>query len=639
MEHDKEIRFRFFRKMGGIFDIRNLNQRLKERLKETRRELDFLTSIQLSSVSIIFTLFMILPLLSVVYTAFYWGGSFSLGWFKEIFSNPFYWAIRIEGTNTFPFFKIKTYFRGSFFYQAGDTFYIRGIDMGVILNSLFVAAMTTVFSTILGVIAAFIMARYKFLGKTILSTMLIIPLLSTPFVGSIGVLRMIDRNGIINTIFYDMLHIFPYRIVLQGLAAIIFVQTLHFFTLVYLNTYTSLVNIDPSLEEQAENLGAKGWTLFRTVTLPLALPGIQAGAILVFILSVEDVGTPIVFQFSQQARKTLAFQVYSNIFAPTGEIDPIAPTLGTILLVIAILGFLLVRRYVTLRRYAMLSKGGVWNPRIRKLEPLKTVLIYIYLVGLLVVALIPHIGVFLLSIAKEWRTGAIFPTVWGPDNFIYLFTNDEVLRCIINSFTYSSIATAFIVVLAVSAAYVIARKNIPGREILDVIVTMPIAIPGIVIAIGYFTMFLKTPLSPLISPVPLLIMAYTVRRFTFTVRASYAGLLQTHEELEEASLNVGASPTVTFSKIVIPLIAINVLAGGLISFVYAMAEVSTSLILGGVNVKHAPITWEIQNVLYSLEGGQFVAAALGLLLMIMQAIAIAIVNTVLRQRASVIAGL
>lgn len=152
-------------------------------------------------------------------------------------------------------------------------------------------------------------------------------------------------------------------------------------------------------------------------------------------------------------------------------------------------------------------------------------------------------------------------------------------------------------------------------------------------------MFLGTPLSPLITPVPLLIMSYTVRRFTFTVRAAYSGLIQTHKELEEVSLNLGATPPQTFLKIVIPLIGISVLAGGLMSFVYAMAEVSTSLILGGVNANYAPITWEIQNVLFSLEGGPFVAAALGMLLMIFQAIAIALVNTILRQRASVIAGL
>lgn len=612
---------------------------IKSRLKEVRQEMDPLSWVQLTLVSTVFMLFMIIPLISVAYTSFLYNGSFSLEWFRIVFTSYKYMGIQIVPIDTFPYFTIDTSFYGQFFELSGDTLYITGINMGVILNSLFIAIMTTFFSTIFGVSAAYIMARYKFPLKAVFSTMLIIPLLSTPFVGSIGVKRMLQANGVVNILLYDILHIIPYRVVFDGLSAIILVQTLHFFTLVYLNAYTSFVNIDPSLEEQAENLGARGFKLFRTVTLPLALPGIQAGAILTFILSIEDVGTPIIFQSHTQARYTLAYQVYSNIFSPTGEINPIAPTLGTILLVFAILGFLTIRKYVALRNYGMLSKGGIWNPRVKKPSNITMVIIYTFLILLLAVSLIPHIGVFLLSISLEWLTYDLLPARVGLDNFIKMFTLPDIAQPIYNSLFYTVVATTIIVILATGAAYIIARKNIPLKGALDVVVTMPIAIPGIVIAIGYFTTFLYTPLSPLINPVPLLIFGYAVRRFTFTVRAAYAGLLQTHEELEEVSLNLGANRTQTFFKIVIPLIGISVLAGAMMSFVYAMAEVSLSIILGGTNPDYAPITWKILEIWSSIGGYLPVAAALGMLLMISQAIAIAVVNTVLRQRASVIAGL
>ena len=612
---------------------------LKKRWKEIRREMDPLAWTQLTLVVVVFTIFMIYPLFSVLYTAFFYGGKFSLVYFQILFSDPFYWPLQVTFTDAFPFIAVKFRVTGQFLLIGGDTLYLGGVDLGVIMNSLFIAVMTTILSTVIGVIVAFLMARYKFPGKLIVGTFLIIPLLSTPFVGSIGLKYMISRMGVVNQIFYYYLHIFPYRIVFTGLMAIVLVQSLHFFTLVYLNAYTSFINIDPALEEQAENLGAKGFKLFRTVTFPLALPGIQAGSILTFILSIEDVGTPIVFQEYLQARKTMAYQIFIKIFSPTGDINPVAPAIGTILLIFAIIGFLVIRKYVALRNYAMVSKGGVWNPRTKDVGKLGEALILLFFVVVISIALIPHIGVFLLSIAQEWLTGAIFPTKWGLHNYIFIFTYPDVFNSIKNSFIYSTVATFFMIIIGTSAAYIVARKKIPGIVLLDVISTIPIAIPGVVIAIGYFTGFLKTPLNPLVNPAPLLIIAYTIRRITFTVRAAYSGLIQTHEELEEVSLNLGANKTQTFFKIVIPLIGISILAGAMMSFVYAMAETSTSIILGGANQDYAPITWKIQDVLFEIAGGPYVAAALGMLLMILQAIAIAIVNTILKQRASVITGL
>ncbi|MCD6485337.1 MAG: iron ABC transporter permease [Candidatus Odinarchaeota archaeon] len=612
---------------------------LKKRLKEIKREMDPLSWTQLTLVTVVFTLFMIYPLFSVMYTAFFYGGEFSLIYFQILFSDPFYWPLQVTFTDTFPFVAVNFRVTGQFILIGGDTLYVGGVDLGVIMNSLFIAVMTTILSTIIGVLVAFIMARYKFPGKLIISTFLIIPLLSTPFVGSIGLKYMISRMGVINQIFYYHLHIFPYRIVFTGLMAIVVVQSLHFFTLVYLNAYTSFINIDPSLEEQAENLGARGFKLFRTVTFPLALPGIQAGSILTFILSIEDVGTPIVFQEYLQARKTMAYQIFIKIFSPTGDINPVAPAIGTILLVFAIIGFLVIRKYVALRNYAMISKGGVWNPRTKDVGRIGEILILLFFIVVISIALIPHIGVFLLSIAQEWLTGAIFPTKWGIQNYVFIFTYPDVFNAIKNSFIYSTVATFFMIIIGTSAAYIVARKKIPGITLLDVISTIPIAIPGVVIAIGYFTGFLGTPLDPLANPAPLLIIAYTVRRITFTVRAAYSGLIQTHEELEEVSLNLGANKTQTFFRIVIPLIGISILAGAMMSFVYAMAETSTSIILGGANQDYAPITWKIQDVLFEIAGGPYVAAALGMLLMILQAIAIALVNTILKQRASVITGL
>lgn len=600
----------------------------KQKLREILWDMDSLSWLQLTLIIIFFVVFLIIPIFSTVLTAFTDGqGHLSTAWFNLIFTNPFFLANPIEAI-----------IRSNVVRVVGNTLLITGIDCGVILNSIFVAIITTILSTILGTVIAFIMARYQFRGKTIFQTAMIIPLLSSPFIGAIGIKRMLGRLGVLNLLFHDTLGILPHRIMLDGLAAVIFVQVIHFFALVYINAYTAFVNIDPSLEEQAENLGSRGFHLFRTITFPLALPGIQAGAILTFILSIEDLGTPIVFHDSAQATKLLTYQVFNNIFAPTGDIDPIAPALGFILLVIAMVGFILIRKYVSLRQYAMVSKGGTWQPRLSKATSRQTVLFYLFLGIILAFALIPHTGVFLLSIAQTW-SASILPTTMTLDNYGAIFSDAAIRTSITNSLIYSVAATILMVILGTSAAYIIARKKLPGKDGLDILVTLPVAIPGIVIAIGYFTTFLNTPLSPLISSVPLLIMSYAVRKIPFTIRSAYAGLQQTHETLEEASRNLGASSTTTFFRIIIPLILINVLAGGMLSFVYSMSEVSTSLVLGGVQPESAPLTWKMQDILWQVAAGPFPAAVLGVLLMVIQIIIIIVVNRLLKQRVSIISGL
>jgi len=606
-------------------------------MKTLRREMDTLSWIQLISVIIVFSFFMVFPLINIITTAFTYQGAPSFYWFNLIFTDPFYVGTQIKFSGTFPFLALDIHSTGTLFTQVGNTLYIQGIDLGIVVNSLVVAFLTTSISTIVGTVLAFIMARYEFAGKNVFRTILLVPLISSPFVGAIGIQRMIGENGVINKLLFDVLHVLPTKIVLDGFAALIFIQVLNFYSIVYLNAYSSFVTIDPSLEEQGENLGAKGFDLFRTITFPLALPGVWAGSILTFILSIEDLGTPVVFKASQAA-KTLTFEIFKRIFSPTGAIDPIAPALSVILLILAILGFISIRRYVVLRKYAIVSKGGQRRPRSKQATTKQAVIIYLFIIILLSFALIPHVGVFLLSITEYWGN-TLLPTKMTLNNYSIIFTDPDIAGSIFNSIFSSSIATLIIVVLGVGAAYIINRKKIPGRDILDVLVTMPVAIPGIVLGIGYFIMYLRTPLSPIINPVPLLVLSYTVRKFPFTVRSAYAGLQQTTVEMEEASLNLGASKVRTFLRITLPLIAISVLAGSMLSFVYAMSEVSTSLLFGDVNPSYAPMTWMIKDVLVRLGAGPFFASALGILLMIIQIIILIVSTRILKQSVTALTGL
>jgi len=673
--------------------------------RKLRRELDSLTTVQLLAVLVAFTLFLILPLISVVAYSFTDPntGLPSLYHFINLFedSNICPWQYSVENERWYDFSDYRTVIFGS------TDVTIQGWDFGAIINSIYVAIITTFFSVLLGVFLAFIVARYDFFGKSIVRTVLIFPLLATPFVGAIGIKAFLGLNGFFNNLFYDTLHLFPLQLQIKGLAAIIFVQATSLFSLVYLNAYSSFMSIDPSLEEQAENLGAKGSKLFRSVTLPLAMPGIQAGAILTFILSIEDLGTPIVFQDDPQAKKTLAFQVFDSFSSGALGIDPKGPAIGIILLIFALTGFLAIRKYAGVRSYESGTKGGQWNPRTRHLtrqnvslngiltaagwflfvyqifrpilsEPFplllltvliiytylgrneryrdrlpewfvrkrfsisSTLILYIVLFPLLFIALIPQISVIILSFAGPWASNAVLPATWTLEHYSILTTYPAVTQSIIFTLVYGAIATVFIVLLGTSAAYIIARRDIPGKTYFDLLVTSPIALPGIVIATGYFILYFRTPLFPLDAPAFLIIMSYTIRKFPFTVRAAYAGLQSTPVVLEEASQNMGASKNQTFAKITMPLIGVSVLAGSLLSFVYSVSEVSTSLILGSLGPEQAPMTFWTKEVLQSHSASYSSAnsaACLGVLMMAMQMTVITITNKILGARSSAMTGI
>jgi len=619
------------------------------------REMDTFTIIQLVAVLALFAIFLIAPILNVMATAFQDEGLWSPFWFNYIF---------FVDKSYFPLY-IFQHSDPSIFHQhpigfifqvretpviydpAGNVLLIQGWDMGIIPNSIYVGLLTTLFSTLIGVSLAFIMARYDFRGKAVLRTLLLVPLLAIPFVGAIGIKRLLSVDGSFNLLFHEILHIWPTRIVLEGFAAVIFVQTLHFFSLTYLSSYSAFLNIDPTLEESAENLGAKGFGLFRKVTLPLALPGIEAGAILTFILSVEDLGTLVVYSGWPQVRKTLTFAIFNKIIAPTGDVQGVATAMGVILLLIAIIGFFFIRKYMSLRHYAMLSKGGTWNPRLTSSKWYHYLIFYGFIIAILSVALIPHAGIILLALAAPGSWGrTVLPSQFTLTNFGIVFIDPDIFGSIINSLVYSGTAVFIIILVGTSAAYIIARKNIPGRDWLDLLVTVPIALPGIVIAIGYLLFFSRDPfwstfLSPLIlgAPATLITMSYAIRKMPFTVRSTFAGLQQTHVELEEAASNLGASRFLVFRKIVIPLIGISILAGAMMSFVYCMSEVSTSLILGDIAAANGPITWKMYVIYNSLAMGPSLAAVMGIFLMILQIIVMAITNGILKKRSSALIGL
>lgn len=581
-----------------------------------------------------FFVFLILPLAQVMIAAVYRDGEFSFGTFQSIINDQYFY----DPTGEQSVYMIRID------HQPDLTVYlIRGPNLGVFLNTVLIGVLSTLISLVLGVFTAFLMARVEFRGKTLLGGFLLVPLVLPPFVSGVGFMAIMGINGLMNE--QILAPYFGVKIVLEGIAAIVFVQSLHYFTLIYLNVYSSFMNIDPSMEESAENLGASRFKVFRSVTLPLALPGIASGSILVLILSMEDLGTPIIFAgFGDPvAAQTITFYISKNIFTgpESSQIAQESAILGGTLLIFSLVGFWMIRKYVSLRQYSMVSKGRAGEFRTFKPNNKAKVLIYIYFVGLLITATIPHLGVILASSTVP----QVFPFKWTNKNYDILFDENQGFRgFIVNTLKYSLISTFLIIILATLAGYVANRKKFKGQSAFDLLVTIPIAIPGIVLGIGYMRMFGKAnvyflgdqiiTLNPVVYPPTLLVLSYTIRKFPFTVRAVYAGLQQTDVVLEESAMNMGAGKTRILGEIVIPLIALNIVAGALVSLVYNMSEVSTTLILVN-DSNYGTLTWKMSDS----SGRLGELAAIGVFLMILQTISLLVTNVLLRNRAEAMTGL
>ena len=618
-----------------------------------RYQIDLFIVGQLALVFFVLTLFLVLPVGTLLIKAFVYNGRPSIRYFRDLFSDPEAIILPPKGS----LIKIETTYRyeilpnGTKVLIPEKVIYIgkMGPDFGYLLNSIFVAFFVSLISLSLGVITAFIMARYSFLGKHIFNLLLLIPMLATPFVSAFIIGKVLGRVGLLNYILHDKLRILPYRVEISGLPAVILIQTLSFFPIIYLNVYAAMVNIDPSLEEQAENLGARGFKLFRYITWPLSLPGVAAGLVLVLIFSLEDLGAPIGLSgaFGHGLhQKLISFMIYYEFRRAIGGISQVYPAtyaLAVFLLLIASTGFIAIKRYISLKTYAMLIKGVPSYSRVRKPSVLGLISIYIFLLLLVFAASFPQIGTTVLALT-DWalQMRPPLPSRLTSEYMLSLVTDPNIFKAILNSLLYSGTAVLLIMFVGTSASYLVARSRIPGKDLIDLFITIPIAIPGIIIAVGYLlffaTYFSGTLLSPFNNPGLLLIFTYTIRRLPFTSRAVFAGLQQVHISLEEVSYSLGARRATTFFKIVLPLIKNNILGGALLSFVYSMSEVSTSITLSALNPTQGPITFKMSQAIYATAavGSVSIAAALGILLMILQIIAISISNYVLKQRVTLV---
>ncbi len=498
---------------------------------------------------------------------------------------------------------------GSFTLGHFGTFFTTGLMRESFGNSLYVATASVLVASLIAVPLAYITVRFQFRGALLIQTLGVLPLIMPPFVGAVAMQLVFGRSGSMNLLLEDH---FGFSIpIMQGLTGVIFVESLHYFPFILMNLIVALRAIDGAMEEAALNLGARGWRLFARIVFPLAMPGYLAGAALVFIKVFDDLGTPLVLGQTN----LLAPQAYLRI-TQVGLEDPLGYVISVIMIAFSILALWLSVRVMKGKDYSTLQKGGAGIAR-RRLQPAEALIAYAVIVLVLLVVLSPHLGLLVLSFTRIWSY-SVLPETWTLANYATVFEDSSGM--ITNTLLYCGLAAGIDVVIGTAIAYLILRTRIPGRQWLDFAASAAIAVPGIVLAIGYLRMFQGVEIGgvPVTQTWLLIMLAYSVRRLPYALRSCMAALQQINVNLEEAAEMLGASKWRAVRRIVIPLMAGGILAGFVSSFITAAVELSATILLV-VKESQAPMSYGIYLYMQSVSG-RGAGAALGVLLVLTVAI-------------------
>lgn len=484
-----------------------------------------------------------------------------------------------------------------------------------LLNSFALAAGTTALAVGIALPLAWLAHRFSFRGRALLTSVVLVPLILPPFVGAIGLAQMLGPYGAINALFglgpVDWLGRSRYF-------GVVLLQALALYPIIYLNVAAALANVDPAMEEAAANLGCPGGRAFRRITLPLIMPGLFAGATLVFIASFTELGTPLMLNYTRCA----AVQVYDELKEISSSPFPYA--LVTVVLVTSVLLYAAGKLLFGRRAYAMQAKTAVAHAA-RRLTGWRAALAALPFIAVSALALLPHLGVVLISFSApgSWYRSVV-PAVFTLGNYDAALGHAMTLDGIRNSLLFSSLAVGINILLGVAIAWVVVRSTIPLRGVLDAFAMLPLAVPGLVMAFGFLALGnwignlpavhasprLAAVFDIRVNPTLFLVVSYAVRRLPYMVRAAVAGLQQTSVTLEEAAANLGAPPLTVVRRVTAPLIAANLIAGALLAFAFSMLEVSDSLILAQ-KMEYYPITKTIFELFQLVGEGRFLAAALG----------------------------
>lgn len=364
-------------------------------------------------------------------------------------------------------------------YIAGvfrDPVYLEGL-----LNALQMGFFSTLLAILIALPLAILVDRYAFPGKTLFSSLILIPLILPPFVGAIGIKQLLGKVGVLNSALIDWGWMDPAQpmdwLGESRLLGVVIMNALHLYPIVFLNVTAALANLDPSMEEAAANLGSRRWSRFWRITLPLTMPGLFAGATIVFIWAFTELGVPLMFGYS----RVTSVQIFSGLKDLSGNPTPYA--LVIVMLALALFLFAVSKHFFGPRAQAVAGRAVVGR-QARRLSWWRAGLCTLAFALVTVLGILPHLAVVLTSLATDWYA-TVLPEAFTLESYGEALGHPLTLLSIKNSLIYASLATGIDLLLGVLIAYLVVRTTVPGRQLLDGLAMLPLAVPGIVLAFGY----------------------------------------------------------------------------------------------------------------------------------------------------------
>jgi iron(III) transport system permease protein len=536
-----------------------------------------------------------------------------------------FWGIVTGGAfallGLFLVYPLAAVFQSSLVTEAGNLgeayrkFFTHGYYFSSLTNSLVVSALATVGALVIGVPLAYIVTRYAIPGRAFIRAASVIVLLSPPFIGAYSWIILFGRSGLV-TMF---LRTFGLDVpTIYGPPGIILVFIVQYYPFVFLIVSAAIHGIDQSIEDAARNLGSGEIKTFFTIILPILMPAITAGGLLVFMSGMADFGTPMILG---ENFRVLPTQIYGEFINELGG-NPTMASAMSVILVFLCTSLLLLQRYYAFRKtyhIVCLRPLEVRNPGL-----VAGALMAAYAYGVLFVSLIPTLVILASSFAKT-KGSRLLPE-------FSLMSYERVLHtvptAITNTFFLGAVSTALDIALGMFIAYVLVRGKTRLKGLLDTLVMLPYAIPGTVIGVGFIIVFNQPPLL-ITGTWMILVVAYVVRRLPYAVRSCSAILHQIDTSVEEASINLGVPPMQTFFRVVVPLMGPAIIAGGVLTWVTVVSELSSTILL--YYGPWATMSVKIFGHVFSNEFGT--ASALASILMAATFVPLLLMYRLLRERA------
>jgi iron(III) transport system permease protein len=480
----------------------------------------------------------------------------------------------------FKIFQLSFEDNGRFSLQVFVDLMSKRYNVQPLIHSLTLGVAVSILGTLIGFIFAYAITRVNIPWKRFFTVTATFPIIAPPFMMSLSAILLFGKQGFVSKmILREMIQFKIY-----GFWGLLVVETLTYFSTAYLTLYGVLQAIDPALEDAALDLGASKGKIFRSITLPLATPGIASAILLIFSQSLADFGNPMILAGNYTILATQAYLTIVGMYNMKG-----GAALAILLLIPSLIAFCVQKYWVSRKSYVTVT-GKPSAARIKVDRSLTKYSIF-GLCLLLASVIFLFYGMILFgSVVKLW--GANHSLTW--DNYVHVFTIGwEYIK---DTLILSSIATPISGVLAMVIAFLVVRKNFPGKRLMELVSLLTFAVPGTVVGIGYILAFNQRPLL-LTGTAAIIVLLFIFRDIAVGVQTGIAELQQIDPSIEEASTDLGADSSVTFRRITLPLITPAFYTGLAFTFVKCMTAISAVIFVvsGKWNLITIAILGSVEN--------------------------------------------